>query len=92
MQRTHIYLPEEINREIGYIAKLQGKTKAEVTRKVLKEGLRAIQPQKSRSARALLEMAKEAEKLHVSGPKDLAYNHDYYTWGGKKKSPQKIEK
>ena len=47
MQRTHIYLPEEINREIDYIAKLEGKTKAEVTRRILEEGLKVHQPQKS---------------------------------------------
>jgi metal-responsive CopG/Arc/MetJ family transcriptional regulator len=85
MQRTHIYLPEELNREIDYIARLEGKTKAEVTRRILEEGLKVIQPQKSGSAKALLDIAKEAEKLNVSGPRDLSFNHDYYTWGGKKK-------
>lgn len=85
MQRTHIYLPEELNREIGYLAKLRGTTKAEVTRHILEEGLKVIKPKRSSSAKALLDIAKEAEKLNVSGPRDLAFNHDYYTWGGKKK-------
>ena len=85
MHRTHIYLPEEINREIDYLAKLQGKTKAEVTRHVLEAGLKVVQPKKSGSAKVLLDIAKEAEKLNVSGPRDLSFNHDYYTWGGKKK-------
>jgi len=85
MQRTHIYLSEEMNREIGYLASSQGKSKAEITRRILTEGLKIIQPKKSSSARALLNIAKEAEKLNVSGPRDLAFNHDYYTWGGKKK-------
>lgn len=85
MQRTHIYLPEGLNREIDYIAKLQKKSKAEVTRWILEAGLKIVQPQKSQSAKALVDIAKEAEKLNVSGPRDLAFNHDYYTWGGKKK-------
>jgi len=85
MQRTHIYLPEGLNREIGYLAKLQGKSKAEVTRRIMEEGLKVVKPQKSGSAKALLDIAKEAEKLNVSGPRDLSFNHDYYTWGGKKK-------
>lgn len=90
MQRTHIYLPEEVNREIDYIAKLQGKTKAEITRMLLEEGLKVVQPHnKSRTANALLNFAKEASKIKGSAPKDLAYNHDYYTWGGKKKVKQK---
>ena len=92
MQRTHIYLPDDLNTEIEFTAKTQRKSKAEVIREALKEGLKVVEPKKSRSAQALLEMAKEAEKLHVSGPKDLSYNHDYYTWGGKKKSPQKEKK
>ncbi len=86
MQRTHIYLPEELNREIAYIAKLQGKTKAEVTRKILEAGVKAIQPQRSQSAKALMNLAKLAKTFHVTGPKDLSENHDYYTWGGEKKN------
>lgn len=85
MQRTHIYLPEEINREIAYLANRQGKSKAEVTREILEAGLKVVEPKKSSSAQALLDIAKEAEKLNISGPSDLAFNHDYYTWGGKKK-------
>lgn len=85
MQRTHIYLPEEMNREIAYLASRQGKSKAEITREILEAGLKAVEPKKFSSAEALLNIAKEAKKLNVSGPRDLAFNHDYYTWGGKKK-------
>lgn len=87
MQRTHIYLPEELNREIGYLAKLQGTTKAEITRHILEEGLKVVQPKKSSSARALLNFAKLAHKIKGSAPKDLSENHDYYTWGGEKRNP-----
>lgn len=87
MQRTHIYLPEELNREIGYLAQLQGKTKAEVTRHILEAGLRVVQPKKSQSARALVDLALLAKKIHGKGPRDLSENHDYYTWGGKKRNP-----
>lgn len=91
MQRTHIYLPEELNREIDYLAKLQGKTKAEVTRHILEAGLKVVQPQKSASARALVNFAKIARKFKGSAPKDLSFNHDYYTWGGKRKSREENE-
>ena len=87
MQRTHIYLPEELNREIGYLAKLRGTTKAEVTRHILAEGLKVVKPKKSSSALALVNIAKLAKKLHVKGPRDLSENHDYYTWGGEKRNP-----
>lgn len=85
MQRTHIYLPEEINREIDYIARILGKTKAEITRKILEEGLKVFKPQKSQSAKALLIFAKAASKFKSNAPADLSLNHDYYIWGGKKK-------
>ena len=87
MQRTHIYLPEELNREIDYIARLEGKTKAEVTRKILEEGLKTIKPKKSSSAEALLKIAREAKKIKGTGPHDLSINHDHYTWGGPKRDP-----
>lgn len=87
MQRTHIYLPEGINREIAYLASRQGKSKAEITRNILEAGLKVIEPKKSSSAEALLKIARLAKKLHVKAPRDLSENHDYYTWGGKKRNP-----
>ena len=87
MQRTHIYLPEELNREIDYIAKLQGKTKAEITRKVLEEGLKTIKPKQSSSTEALLKIVREAKKIKGKAPRDLSINHDHYTWGGPKRDP-----
>lgn len=32
------------------------------------------------SAKALLDLAKAAQKFNARGPKDLAKNHDKYTW------------
>lgn len=91
MQRTHIYLKEEMNREIRYLASSQGKTKAEITRKILEAGLKVIEPKKSSSAQALIRLANGARKFKGVAPRDLAYNHDYYTWGGKKKPIRKNE-
>ena len=90
MQRTHIYLPEEIKREIDHIAKIQGKTKAEITRKVMEEGLKVMKPQKSQSAESLLHFSKGASKFTGNAPTDLSLNHDYYIWGGQKK--QEVDK
>lgn len=87
MQRTHIYLPEEINREIGYLASSRGKSKAEITRNILEAGLKIVQPKKSSSAKALVDFAKLAGKFKGSAPRDLSENHDYYTWGGEKRNP-----
>ena len=83
MYRLHIYLTEDINNKLDIKAKVTGKTKAEIARKALEEGLRKTQVVKSNSAGALLELADMAEDLssEVDSPRDLSKNHDYYTWG-----------
>lgn len=83
MYRTYIYLPEELKREIDTAAKDKRKSKAAVIREALEKGIRTINPKRSNSAKALLEMVKRAEKLLKDEklPKDLAKNHDKYTWG-----------
>lgn len=87
MQRTYVYLPDELNTEIEFTAKTQRKSKADVIRTALKQGLKVIRPQRSNSAKVLLEIAKEAKKFNIKGPRDLSINHDHYTWGGPKKDP-----
>lgn len=80
MQRTYVYLPDELKREIDNTAKAKRVSKSEVIREAVEQGLKVVRPQKSQSAKALLEMAKKAEKLNVSGPADLAEKHNEYTW------------
>jgi len=87
MQRTHIYLPDDLNTEIELNAKFQRKSKAEIIREALEQGIKIIRPRRSSSAKALLEMMEEAKKFTGTGPKDLSINHDHYTWGGPKKDP-----
>jgi hypothetical protein len=86
MYRFHLYLPEQLKYKINSTAKLQKKSKAEVVREALEEGLKVIQP-KSNSIQGLLDLAKMAEELpyNKNDPKDLSMNHDYYAWGGEKK-------
>lgn len=88
MQRTHVYLPDDLNREIDSAAKAKRTSKSKVIREALKRGLQAIRPQKSSSAQALLEMVEQAKKFRGSGPRDLSINHDHYTWGGPKRDPK----
>ena len=80
MQRTHVYLPDELKREIDNTAKAKRVSKSEVIRVAVEQGLKVVRPKKSQSAKALLDMAKKAEKLNVSGPTDLAEKHNEYTW------------
>lgn len=86
MNRTHIYLPEDVTREIANRARTYRKSKAAIIREVLEAGLKRKRAQKSASAKALLDLAAMAKKLKGTGPRDLSINHDYYTWGGEKKT------
>lgn len=83
--RFYIHLPEELGYQIERTAKVTQKTKAEIVRHALEKGLKFTHHRKSQSAKALLKLAEMAKKLKGIGPKDLSINHDYYTWGGKKK-------
>lgn len=88
MQRTYIHIPDKLKLEIDLIAKQQQTNKATIIRQALETGLQQIKPPRQNSAKALLELAKMAEKIKVKGPKDLAINHDYYAWGGPKRDPK----
>lgn len=85
MLRTYLYIPEPLNKRINTTAKLQRKSKAEVMRYALENGLDLISAQGG--AETLLKLAKLAESLppDPNAPNDLSINHDYYAWGGKKR-------
>ena len=85
MQRISVHISDETKRRIDLAAKARNKVEAQLIREALDAGLNVIYP-KSTSAQALLDFAKEAEKLPTKGkvPTDVVENMDYYTWGGKK--------
>lgn len=86
MLRTYIYLPEELDYKIKQAAKTQKKSKAEVIRGVLEEGLSTLKS--TNDAQTLLNLATNIQKLlgDEKLPKDLSVNHDYYLWGGEMKT------
>lgn len=53
---------------------------AAVVRGFVERGVKEKKAQKN-GADMLIKMAKRAKRLKVSGPKDLAINHDYYLYG-----------
>ncbi|MDP3732993.1 MAG: hypothetical protein Q8Q91_00485 [Candidatus Daviesbacteria bacterium] len=87
MLKTYLYVPEELNLAINNLAKVQKISKAAVLREALSQGVASIKRQNMRSAQALLDLAKMAEKIPTKGrvPKDIVSNLDYYTWGGTKR-------
>lgn len=47
-----------------------------------------IKVKKFNSAAVLIKIAKFAKRVKGSSPKDLSTNHDYYIWGGEKRSKE----
>lgn len=80
MIRTQMYLPKELYQSVSLVAKREKKTKAEVIRKALEEGLKKTSRTKN-AGDVLLEIARVAEKLNAKGPKDLSQNIDKYLYG-----------
>lgn len=81
MLKTYLYIPEYLEKKIRITAKAQNKSKAEVMRQALQEGLNVAEKQSKGGAEVLLKIAELAEKNKVRGPRDASVNHDYYLWG-----------
>ena len=88
MLKTYLYIPDHLDKQINYTAKTQKKSKAEVLREAIKEGLDQMEKRSRGGTELLLELAEMARKRDIKGPKDLSVNHDYYLWGGKKRNPR----
>lgn len=87
MQRISVHITDETKQRIDLAAKAKQKVEADLIREAIDEGLKKIYPRSS-SAQALLNLAKLAEQIpsKTGTPTDVSENHDYYAWGGKKKS------
>jgi hypothetical protein len=76
---TTVYLDPEQRKQIQLLALTTKKPKAEITRQLIDEGLKTIKVQRTRSAKALLDLA----GLIPAGsglPKDLSEKHNEYAW------------
>ena len=81
MLKTYLYIPEQLEAKINLTAKNQQKSKAEVMRQALEQGITAIQQHGTASIQVLLEIAKLGKKYHVTGPKDSVQRFDEYLYG-----------
>lgn len=78
MIRTQIYLPENLYREIGLIARKEKKAKSQIIREALEKD---VNKRRGSVGEALLKLAELGKKLNLRGPKDLSINHDKYLYG-----------
>lgn len=84
MLRINVYIPEDLNKKLDFMAQAKHKAKAEVIRKAIEKGLEETQPHLNQG---LIELVRLAEKISFPPhtPTDVSENHDYYAWGGKKR-------
>lgn len=88
MLKTYLYIPDHLEEKIRQTARMQKKSKAELMRQALEEGISNLTKKQVGGAEVLLELAELARKHNIKGPKDAAINHDYYLWGLPKKNPR----
>ena len=81
MLRTYLYVPEKLEKKIERVVKAQNKSKAEVIRWALEEGIAGIQRRGAASANALISVSQLGKKFKVKGPKDSSEKIDEYLWG-----------
>lgn len=78
MIATTLYLPADVYRKVGVVAEQQKKPKAQVIREAVVKAVERVQP----DPLATKKFVDALTKLQFyGGVKDLAKNHDKYTWG-----------
>lgn len=81
MLKTYLYIPEHLDQKIKYNAKTQNKSKAEIMRQALENGLQKFKNQGNAGVEVLFKLAKLGKKYKLQGPKDSSIKMDEYLWG-----------
>lgn len=80
MLKTYLYVPEELEAKIILTARTQNKSKAEVIRRAIQEGLVIMDEKRNGGAELLLMLAEMGKRHNIKGPKDGSQNMDKYLW------------
>lgn len=84
MIRTQMYLDEDIHKDLTHLARRERKSMAEVTRVILKEGIKKRKNVDRSGVKTLLAIA------NIGGTSDdpyLSENIDHYLYGAPKRKP-----
>ncbi len=81
MLKTYLYIPEQLNNKINYTARVQNKSKAEVMRQALENGLKKLKGQGNAGVEVLFKLVELGKKYKLKGPKDSSIKMDEYLWG-----------
>jgi hypothetical protein len=67
--------------QIEALARMSGKSEKAVMQDLVKTGLKAYHSVPTKSAKAVLDLIKWAEQVHLPGKaRDLSTNHNKYAW------------
>lgn len=88
MLKTYLYIPNDLAEKIDNVVRQQKKSKAEVLRQAIRDGIEVEDRKSTGGAEVLLKIAEIAERNKVRGPRDASINHDYYLYGLPKKNPR----
>lgn len=80
MLKTYLYIPDNIAERIDRTAQNQNKSKAEVIRQALSEGLSELEKKKRGGAESLLKLAEIGRKANFKGIHDSS-RMDKLLWG-----------
>ena len=74
MQRTQVYLPEELRQQLKIIARREKKPAAELIRELLADGI------ESKHTETVGEALAKLASIKAKGPRDLSTNLDKYLY------------
>lgn len=84
MIRTQLYLEEQIHKDLLHLARREEKSVAEVTRDILREGIKKRKTVDTSGIKTLLALTKIGAK---SDDPYLSENIDHYLYGAPKRKP-----
>lgn len=92
LQRTQLMLDEQTKNDLLYLSMATNRSMSSLVREFVVEKVKIEKKKVAKAKRPqvngveiLLKMAASAEKLGLSGPRDLSINHDHYLYGAPKK-------
>lgn len=80
MLKTYLYIPDQLDKKINLTAKQQKKSKAEILRVAIEEGLNLIEKENTIGAETLLKLAEIGKNAKLRGVHDST-RIDELLWG-----------
>lgn len=81
MLKTYLYIPDHLEEKIVRAAKTRNRSKAEVLRQAIENGLQMEEKKASSGVEVLFKLAELGKKYKLQGPKDSSERIDELLWG-----------